>query len=255
MQSSNIPWTEHTFNPWEGCTKYGPGCDDCYAWVRDVRFHRGIHWGKGAERRIHSDAYWRQPLPWNAEARERGRPIKVFCGSLCDIFDPEVEQKHRYRLFALIKITPNLTWQLLTKRIQLAAEMLPDDWGQGYPNVWLMATVVTQREVDRDIPKLLSIPAAKHGISVEPQLEKVSIAAYLPALDWVICGGESGTKSKVRFFDFDWARALCDQCQQAGIAFFMKQTGTLIAGRGQGEDMALFPPDLRIRQFPPVTTD
>ncbi len=76
--------------------------------------------------------------------------------------------------------------------------MLPADWGPGgYPNVWLLSTIVNQAEAERDIPKLLAIPAVVHGVSIEPQIEPVDISRYATGDDfWVICGGESGGKAR-----------------------------------------------------------
>ncbi|WP_186239378.1 phage Gp37/Gp68 family protein [Burkholderia gladioli] len=67
-ENSRIEWTDHTFNPWEGCQKVGPGCDHCYAEVRNARFGGGtaVNWGPGAPRRRTSAANWHKPLAWSA---------------------------------------------------------------------------------------------------------------------------------------------------------------------------------------------
>ncbi len=169
-----------------------------------------------------------------------------------DVFDNEVNQRHRERLWGLIRATPSLIWQIVTKRIGNAPRMLPADWGDGWRHVWLITTVVTQGEVDRDIPKLLDVPAAVRGISVEPQLEAIKLDHCVDLLDWVICGGESG--SGARPFDLGWARRLRDCCGAAGVAFFMKQVGANPIGlrvkHPQGEDPQEWPADLRVREFP-----
>jgi protein gp37 len=123
--------------------------------------------------------------------------------------------------------------------------MLPPDWGAGYPNVWLGCTVTNQAEADRDVPKLLAVPAAVRFVSVEPMLGPMDLTQYLyrakmraldaelrphewmiPKLDLVICGGESGPKA--RPMHFDWVRGLRDQCVGAGVAFHFKQWGEWI---------------------------
>ncbi|WP_206430482.1 DUF5131 family protein [Sphingomonas sp. ABOLG] len=65
-ENSAIEGTDHTFNPWEGCQKVGPGCDHCYAETRNARFGGGTaaNWGPGAPRRRTSAANWRKPLQW-----------------------------------------------------------------------------------------------------------------------------------------------------------------------------------------------
>lgn len=251
-ENTNIEWAHHTFNPWEGCTKVGPGCDHCYAETRNKRFHGG-NWGPGAPRRRTSPANWAKPRRWNTQAAEKGVRYRVFCASLADVFDNEVPAEWRADLFKLISETPNLDWLLLTKRIGNVAGMLPSYWDNGWPNVWLGATVVNQKEADRDIPKLLGTPAAIRWLSMEPLLELVIITEWLhrgdhdlatmdpmaasmlsaseedgtgwvrPAVDWVIVGGESGTEA--RPMHPDWARSLRDQCRAAGVAFLFKQWG------------------------------
>lgn len=251
-ENSKIEWTTHTFNPWEGCQKVGPGCDNCYAEARDVRFTGGTHWGSGAPRRRTSKANWAKPMKWNRDSRDnvlRGYPRpRVFCASLADVFDNAVDQQWRADLFDLIRITPNLDWLLLTKRPGNIAKMLPAGWGDGWPNVWLGCTVVNQEEADRDIPKLLAVPAAVRFLSMEPLLGPVDLTEIaiprpdlrasvvfdvlrgtggfdrpLGKLDWVIVGGESGPHA--RPMHPDWARSLRDQCVAAGVPFLFKQWG------------------------------
>jgi protein gp37 len=105
-QHSRIEWTDHTFNPCWGCTKISPGCDHCYAHAWDRRLG-GAHWGATAPRRVMSDAYWRQPRRWNATSHPEGRPWRVFCASMADVFDKEAPPGQRERLWALIRATPN----------------------------------------------------------------------------------------------------------------------------------------------------
>ncbi|WP_313377959.1 phage Gp37/Gp68 family protein [Achromobacter insolitus] len=236
-ENSKIEWTDHTFNPWEGCQKVGPGCDHCYAEARNARFGGGqaVNWGPGAPRRRTSAANWRKPLAWNSDAgafyAQHGRRQRVFCSSLADVFDNAVDPTWRRDLFDLMELTPNLDWLLLTKRIGNVARMLPThDWA-ARDNVWLGATIVNQAEADRDIPKLLAVPARRRFLSMEPLLGPVDLgrACRLAAfhatevLDWVIVGGESGPKA--RPMNPQWATGLRDQCQAAGIPFLFKQWG------------------------------
>jgi protein gp37 len=267
-ENTKIEWADHTFNPWEGCQKVGPGCDHCYAEARNARFGGGeaVNWGPGAPRRRTSEANWRKPLQWNAQAEREGRRFRVFCASLADVFDNEVPPQWRDDLWALIAATPRLDWLLLTKRIGNARGMLPVTWVIGdtrpWPNVWIGATVVNQEEADRDIPKLLALPAQVRFLSIEPMLGPVDVSRYLwpthwrwdarfktpdeakaagayaerkrqallgahvPLVHWVICGGESGRNA--RPMHPDWARSLRDQCAEAGVPFLFKQHGEWI---------------------------
>lgn len=243
-ENSKIEWTDHTFNPWEGCQKVGPGCDHCYAETRNARFAGGqaVNWGPGAMRRRTSAATWRKPLAWNAAHAEffaeHGRRQRVFCASLADVFDNAVDRTWRRDLFDLVELTPNLDWLLLTKRIGNVARMLPThDWA-ARGNVWLGATIVDQAEADRDIPKLLVVPARRRFLSMEPLLGPVDLgpatrlAAFHGAevLDWVIVGGESGASA--RPMHPAWATSLRDQCRTAGVPFLFKQWGEWAPGSG-----------------------
>ncbi len=254
-ENTKIEWCDHTFNPWEGCQKVSPGCDNCYAEARNTRFSGGtaINWGPGAPRRRTSAANWALPKRWNAQAdafmSQHGRRQRVFCASLADVFDNAVDPQWRADLFELIRATPNLDWLLLTKRIGNVGNMLPVpfDFDRHFPNVWIGATIVNQAEADRDIPKLLQVPARVRFLSMEPLLGPVDLHLQseqpctmcvswncelhgMPAdppclrrVDWVIVGGESCPGA--RPMHPDWARSLRDQCEAAGVPFLFKQWG------------------------------
>ena len=240
-QNSKIEWTDHTFNPWVGCTNVSPGCDHCYAesWSKRSGL---VKWGNNPRRRT-SEAYWRAPLKWqglaNAFQAQHSRRQRVFCASLADVFDNQVDAGWRADLFALIAATPALDWLLLTKRPQNIAKMLPRDWPEhGRPNIWLGTTAEDQEHFDQRWRVLKQVPAAVHFISYEPALGQVSITSEGEPPDWVICGGESGPHC--RMMDPTWARSMRDQCQRESVAFFMKQM----------TNKAPIPDDLMVRQFP-----
>lgn len=249
---TKIEWAHHSFNPWYGCQKVGPGCDNCYAegWAKRSGL---VQWGVGADRRRSSAANWRKPLKWNAEAERLGIRYRVFCASLADVFDNAVPAEWRRDLFDLIEITPHLDWLLATKRIGNVERMIPDRWSVALPlNVWLGITVTDQAEADRDIPKLLAVKTlGVRFLSIEPLLGPVELDCvdrppnwkqpidecddgidplrYRSArgeqrgIDWVIVGGESGPHA--RPMHPDWVRSLRDQCAAAGVPFLFKQWG------------------------------
>ncbi|KWZ35164.1 phage Gp37/Gp68 family protein [Burkholderia anthina] len=258
-ENSKIEWTDHTFNPFIGCTKVSPGCDHCYAeHMMDTRLHKVV-WGPHGERVRTSDATWREPIRWNARHDQffavHGRRQRVFCASLADVFDNQVSDDWRADLFDLITATPNLDWLLLTKRIGNVAAMVPYDWTcprrRWASNVWLGATIVNQAEADRDIPKLLAVPARVRFLSMEPLLGPVDLTS-IPwgghrvsvlqgwtspehGLHWVIVGGESGPSA--RPMHPNWARELRNQCAAAGVPFLFKQWGEWIDHDQPGVDM------------------
>jgi protein gp37 len=182
-ENTTIEWTAtvtadgrtlpgYSFNPWVGCLKVSPGCDHCYAegWAKRSGL---VTWG-GPRRRT-SIANWGKPIRWDREAAAAGVRKRVFCASLADVFDNEVPSLWREDLWELIEDTPNLDWLLLTKRIGNAKGMLPANWGDGYANVMLGASIVNQDEADRDIVKLLALPARVRFLSCEPLLGPINL--------------------------------------------------------------------------------
>lgn len=284
-------------NFWIGCTKVSPACDGCYAEHATPSRSMGIEWGAGKPRHRTAASTWNQLDRWNRQAPESefaGRKgfWPVFVDSLSDFFDNEVPEQWRTDAWAKMRTNANLTFLIVTKRIGNAKNMLPPDWGAGYPNVWIIATVADQAELDRDIGKLLMLPAAVRGLSIEPQLGRISLrwlaawpenpsgAAIHPSgvtfplngarrLDWVIVGGESDqTDHPAREFQREWAMSLAEECEEAGLPFFMKQLGHQPSfgfpeGRsrppgitGKGENPEEWPAPLRRREFPlPITEE
>jgi protein gp37 len=242
-------WTDHTYSAWLGCTKVSPGCDFCYAEAQwDHRYHR-VEWGPHGERsRTKTDG---DVLRFNRRAEKSGVRERVFTASSSDVFDNQAPDEWRSDLFALIRQCTALDWLVLTKRPQNILKMLPQDWGDGWPHVWIGCTVENQEEAERRIPHLRAVPARIRFLSCEPLLEPVQ--PDLSGISWIICGGESGRFA--RTMDPAWARQLRDQCANAGVAYFFKQVGSDHRAwpgvrQAHGEDPAEWPEDLRERQFP-----
>lgn len=239
-ENSKIEWTDHTFNPWVGCTKVSPGCDHCYAegWAKRSG---QVQWGNHPRKRT-SLANWNQPRRWAKAARGSGVRPRVFCASLADVWDNQIPVEWRRDLFHLIWETPQLDWLLLTKRPENIAKMLWPAIGEAelwpWPNVWLGTTAEDQKHYDRRWPVLREIPAAVRFISYEPAIGPVDILDAEQKPDWVICGGESGHGA--RMMQPVWARRIHEQCAVSGTAFFMKQ----MTGKTP------IPADLQVRQFP-----
>lgn len=221
MENTEISWTHHTFNPWWGCTEVSPGCVNCYAAVWSCRWGKHL-WGKGVPRERKSDEVWEKPHKWNREAVKTGIRYRVFCASMSDIFDAEVPPAWRDDVWNLIRECPGLDWQLLTKRPQNILGMLPPDWGDGWPHVWLGATVEDQPRAKERIPLLRAVPAKLRFLSCEPLLGVVAL--NLEGIHWVICGGESGPG--YRPMKPIWAQWVRDQCLDQGVPFHFKQWGT-----------------------------
>lgn len=216
-----IAWTDHTFNPWMGCVKVSQGCKNCYAEVLIRERMQMDIWGPNKKRVRTAQSNWQKPVQWNREAQGSNEITKVFSGSLCDVFEdhPDLDP-FRSQFFELIRKTPNLHWQLLTKRPENFRRFLPPDWGQGYPNVWLGTSIEDMRVASR-VEHLQAANAIVRFISYEPALGPLH-ELDLSGIDWVIYGGESGRN--YRPHDLAWPRAMRDKCKREGVAFFFKQS-------------------------------
>ena len=227
-ENSKIEWTDHTFNPWMGCTKVSPACDGCYAEaLMDLRYGK-VKWGPHGERVRTAPANWKQPIKWDKAAAAAGTRPRVFCASLADVFDNQVPPEWRADLFALIRSTPNLIWLLLTKRPQNIVKMVREIDGGLPPNAALGTSVEDQVRFDLNVPALrkakrLTSPAFVF-LSCEPLLGP--LVGMFHDIDWVIAGGETDQgKHKARPSHPDWIRSLRDQAAAYGAAFHFKQWG------------------------------
>ena len=253
-EKTGISWTDHTFNPWWGCTKVSPGCDNCYAETFDKRIG-GEHWGKGQPRRTFGLKHWNEPLRWDRKAKEDGVQRKVFCASMADIMDDEAPTGERERLWTLIDATPNLIWQLLTKRPQRYEKYLPADFK--YNNVQYGFTAENQPNYDLRFLIVYELTVQRGGVcwvSYEPAIGPLSIVQspesgfyYNLPPDWVVFGGESGPHR--RPMQEEWARNLLAECRERKVPFFMKQYAALTPEAGK----KLIPADLLIHEFPEVS--
>ncbi|MCH8114955.1 MAG: phage Gp37/Gp68 family protein [Chloroflexi bacterium] len=232
---SNIEWTDATWNPWRGCTKISPGCASCYMFTGQLR------WGQDPSTIVRaSSSTFDAPLKWR-------QPKMVFTCSWSDFFHEEADA-WRSDAWDVIRATPHLTYQILTKRPERIVEHLPVDWGDGWSNVWLGVSVENQRMTWR-LDQLVDIPAHIRFVSAEPLLKPVDLFEWLPRIDWLIVGGESGGRPghPARKMDEEWVRDLRDQCISTAVPFFFKQWG----GRFPGGDALL---DGRTwREFPVPT--
>jgi len=219
--NSPIEWTTHTFNPWWGCVKVSDGCKRCYADTLARRYGHDV-WGPGKPRRTFGEKHWAEPLNWNAAAQREAQRARVFCSSMADVFeDHPTAHAERPKLWQLIRATPWLDWQMLTKRPENIPGMVPPDWDVGYPNVWLGTSVEDDRVLSR-VRDLVAVPAVVHFLSVEPLIGPID---RLPVhgIEWVIVGGESGPGA--RPMQPEWVESLHHQCQAAAVPFFFKQWG------------------------------
>lgn len=225
-ENTGISWTNHTFNIVWGCTKVSPACANCYAETLALRWKFDV-WGPTKSRRTFNQKHWNEPLKWDRQAASAGLQRLVFCSSMCDVFeDHPTVIVELSKLWPLIRATPNLTWQLLTKRPERIIASLPPDWGEGYSNVWVGATIENNSYVHRG-DDLRAVPAKVRFVSYEPACGPLE-SLDLTGLHWLIFGGESGPG--YRHHDPDWARAIKARCAESKTAFFYKQGSSAKSG-------------------------
>jgi len=238
---TGISWTDSTWNPFQGCKKVSAGCANCYMFRDKKRF------GQDPEKVVRSKpATFNAPLKWK-------EPARVFVCSWSDFFI-EGADPWRDEAWDIMRQTPHLTYQILTKRPENIPARLPADWP--IKNVWLGITAENQQQLNKRMESFMDVKAAVKFVSVEPMLGLMSFRwggwieypsrengaseqyDSLRVIDWVIVGGESGPHA--RPMSPVWANEIKRQCQEAGVPFFMKQMSS----------RKPIPDFLRCRQFP-----
>jgi protein gp37 len=215
--TTQIEWTDTTWNPVTGCSKITRGCDFCYAERFAERF-RGIlghPFEKGFDLTLRPDRL-RQPLSWRD-------PRRVFVNSMSDLFHKEVPKSFIDSVFDTMEEADRHTFQVLTKRSSLMVRYLRGRYGEDLapPHIWLGVSVEDANNVVR-LNHLRTAQASIKFVSFEPLLGRIG-AIDLSGIDWAIVGGESGPHA--RPMAEDWATEIRDQCHVASVAFFFKQWG------------------------------
>jgi protein gp37 len=280
--ATSIEWTETTWNLTTGCDRISPGCDNCYALTLAGRLKAMGQpkyqadgdprtSGPGFGVTLHPDALL-EPLRWR-------KPRKVFVDSMADVLHAKVPVDFVAQVWAVMALTPQHTYQVLTKRPERYVHVLDDSCrcGGGHrpgidfrhlvadhirrlarsprrevdllacwplANVWL-GTSIESDDYVRRADALRAAPAATRFLSLEPLLGPLP-SLNLAHIDWVIVGGESGPGH--RPLDLDWVRQIRDRCVALGIPLFFKQVGGRTAKAGgrllDGRTWDQFPPSL-----------
>lgn len=252
-ENSKIEWTGATWNPFIGCEKVSQGCKFCYAErVVEGRFKRKF---RDVQPTKNPTFYFPLKYAKTFTGNEPFYERLVFTCSLSDFFIEQIDEL-RPLLWEVIRDTPNLIYQILTKRPERIAASLPPDWGAGYPNVWLGVTTEDQKTFDERVPILSRIPAKVRFLSIEPILGPIDVSG-LGLVDWVILGGESGGKDKYRPASIDWFESIIDTCRDLEVPVFFKQLGTHLAKEYQtsdfkGGNFEELPARLRVRRWPSI---
>lgn len=289
--NSGITWTGATYNPWQGCVKktieidgkikLREECRNCYMYREKKRY------GKNPAIVVRSSpATFNAPLKWQKEIDE-GKRSKlglsrlVFTCSWSDFFNPEADE-WRPEAWRIIRLCPDLIFQILTKLPQRALDHLPPFWEEIEGRVHMGVSAGYQEAAEEMIPHLLAIPARIRFLSCEPLLGPLDLRKWLlkwqpvgfgPGEDdwdfdavpseqihWIIAGGESGPNARPT--NHAWIRSLKRQCAEADVPFFVKQLGSVWAKEAgvfrqddKGHKPEYWPEDLRVREFPVEVMD
>jgi protein gp37 len=242
-EKTGIAWTDHTANFWMGCFKVSPGCKNCYAETL-TKNRMGLDvWGPAdSTPRKAVKGVYKSVASWN-RASDASAPSKVFVGSLMDWAEdhPDVGLLRNF-MWEAILAADKLIFQLLTKRSDRVAQLLPSFWDKIKHRVWLGVSIESNEWVHR-ADHIRGIDAAVRFVSYEPALGPVP-DLNLCGIDWLIYGGESGPGFRTE--GKQWARDVRDRCKVSGTAFFHKQSAAFRNETGIELDGAI------IRQYPMV---
>lgn len=247
MQKTHIQWTDATVNFWTGCHKVSDGCKFCYMYRDKAKYGQEANVVKRT-----SDLTFKQALKW-----KEGK--KIFTCSWSDFFIQDADM-WRKDAWDIIRQTPQHQWQILTKRPERIKECLPDDWGNGWDNVWLGVSIENQKYMNR-INELASVPSKTRFISAEPLLGELDFSGFddsLKLFHWCIIGGESGNDNglwKFRPCKEEWIAKVINDLKGTDISVFVKQLGTYLSKKKgckdrHGGEIEEWPINLQLREFP-----
>lgn len=214
MRTTKIEWTDKTWNPITGCSKLSAGCMNCYAETMSIRLKAmgTDKYKNGFNLTLHEECL-SEPLKWK-------KPHTIFVCSMSDIFHEKVPYEFVDKIISIIQQTPQHNYQILTKRAKRMNEYFE---GKNIPqNIWLGVTVDVSTSKER-IDSIRNLNASIKFLSCEPLLEDLG-ELNLANIDWVIVGGESG--SRARPMKGEWVLSIKEQAEEQGSAFFFKQWGT-----------------------------
>ena len=207
------------WNPWHGCEKISPGCQNCYVYRLDSQF------GKDSSI-IEKTASFNLPIckNKNGEYKLATTDKKIYTCMTSDFFLSKAD-KWRNEAWQMIRQRKDIHFAIITKRIDRFFVSLPDDWGKGYDNVTIICTCENQEQADKRLNIFLKLPIIHREIIHEPLLEKINIEPYLATgkIHMVTCGGESGKNA--RLCDYNWVMDIRRQCLKYKVPFNFKQTG------------------------------
>lgn len=204
------------WNPWRGCKKYSEGCLHCY-------IHKG-----DAKRNIDTSQIIRTKDFYKPIEKAKNGQYKMKAGLiyLCFSSDFLLQEADNWReaCWRMIKERQDCQFLFLTKRIERFMDCIPADWGSGYENVVVCATIENQKNADHKLTIFQHLPIKHKCIVAQPLLENIEIEKYLDDIDRVVVGGESDRYARI--LDYAWVLNIREQCIRKNVNFEFRQCGT-----------------------------
>lgn len=206
------------WNPWHGCHKISPGCQNCYVYRRDEQF------GKDSSV-VNKTGFYDLPMKFDRQRQYKIQgPDTVYTCLTSDFFLEDADM-WRSEAWKMMNKRKDLFFFIITKRIHRFQVELPPDWGEGYENVAICCTVENQMYADKRLPIFLNEPIKHKSIICEPILDEINLIPYLnSSIEQVVVGGESGDNGRI--CSYNWVLDIRNQCMKYEIPFYFKQTGT-----------------------------
>lgn len=210
------------WEPWTGCHPISDGCANCYFY--------GPHAKRYGQNTVQKTDRFDWPVRKNekGEYTVRGNKILATCFAT-DFFLPDTDE-WRKEAWSMIRDRNDITFLILTKRIDRFHISLPVDWGSGYDNVIIGCTVENQKTADMRLPIFLSHPIKRRFIACAPLLEAIDLTPYLNGVEHVTVGGETGREA--RLCDYTWVLRIREQCVISNRTFWFKNTGSFFKHEG-----------------------
>ena len=246
-KESSIQWTDATWNIARGCTKVDEDCKYCYMYRESLNGTR-----YEPKKVVRTKTVFNLPLKLK-------EPSKIFTSSLTDFFHEDCDS-FRNEAWDIIRKCPQHTFQILTKRPDRIMQNVPEDWGEGWNNVWMGVSVGSQSSVKRIHILEEDIKCKLRFVSFEPLHTRIS-NNFIGLIDWIIIGGESGNENglyKYRPCELEWIEFIVDRYKNHPVyntKIFIKQLGTHLAKQlklsdRHGGNIKEWPEHLQIREFP-----
>lgn len=213
------------WNPWHGCVKYSEGCANCYVYRRDEMY------GKDSSQ-VYRTADFNLPVRCGRDGSPKVPSGAHLYACMTSDFFLDAADEWRRDAWEMIRMRQDVRFTIITKRILRAARCLPEDWGEGYDNVELCATIENQRRADERMETFLNLPARQKCVICEPLLGPVDLSPWLGrGIASVTLGGESGEKARPLYYE--WVLKVREQCLAANVRFHFKQTGARFVKDGR----------------------